>query len=75
MYMVLLERILLRFMLNKKVKMEVIGFDTDAFSKAMHRELMERLETIESIILEDGSDTSKVRAIKLLFEREFYIED
>ena len=73
MFTTLLERILLRFMINNKVRVEVIGFNMDAFSKAMHHELQEQLETIESIILEDAPDSDKVASIKILFEREYYL--
>ncbi len=75
MYMKMLERILLRFLINNKIKMEITGFDMEAFSKAMHRELLEQLETIECIIREDEPDSDKITSIKLLFDREFYIED
>ena len=73
MYMKMLERILLRYLVNSKVKMEITGFDMKEFSKAMHLELKELLETIESIILEDAPDSNKVTSIKILFERENYL--
>ena len=73
MYMKMLERILLRYLVNNKVKMEITGFDMKEFSEAMHLELKELLETIESIILEDAPDSNKVTSIKILFERENYL--
>lgn len=73
MYMKMLERILLHYLVNNKVKMEITGFDMKEFSEAMHLELKELLETIESIILEDAPDSNKVTSIKILFERENYL--
>lgn len=46
MYMTLFEQILLQFMFNKKVKVEVVGFDMNAFSRTICREMRERLETV-----------------------------
>ena len=74
MYMKLLERILLRFLLNNKITMEITGFDMDAFAKAIDQELKARLETVECIVFEDSgmiSDAQKVASIQNLFRREF----
>ena len=68
MYMKMLERILLRYLINNWIKMEITDFDMDGFSKAMHREMGELLETIEAIILEDAPDPDKVISIKELFQ-------
>lgn len=73
MYIKMLERILLRYLINNRIKMEITDFDMDGFSKAMHREMGELLETIEAIILEDAPDSEKVISIKVLLEREYYL--
>lgn len=73
MYIRMLERILLRFLINNKIKMEITGFDMNGFSKAMHREMKELLETIEAIIEEDAPDSDKVTSIKVLLEREYHL--
>ena len=69
----LFELTLLRFLRESKVQMEINGFDMEGFGKAMHRELSDRLDTIQCIILEDSetsSATEKIAAIKRLFDEE-----
>ena len=73
--MELFELTLLNYLRSSKIKMEITGFDMEAFNKSMHRELKHRLDMIEGIIYEDhrtSTDAEKVAAIKLLFERNFY---
>ena len=76
MHMKMLEQILLRYLLDSKIKME-IGFDMDGFEKAVHEEGERRLEMIEYIAFTDDdiiSDTEKIESIKQLFRRGFYSE-
>ena len=73
--MSLFELTLLNYLRSSKIKMEITGFDMEAFKNAMYRELENRLGMIEGIIYEDyktSTDAEKVAAIKLLFDREFY---
>lgn len=69
------EKMLLNYLLSSKIKMEITGFDMDGFEKATQEESKRRLELIEQIVFEDSvkkSDTEKLKAIKLCFERDFY---
>ena len=68
------DKILLAFLLNSKIKMEVTGFDMDGFKGAVEEEGKRRLEMIESIIyLEDDlmADSEKVSTIKQYFKEDF----
>lgn len=77
MHMKMLEQILLRYLLDSKIKMEITGFDMDGFEKAVHEEGERRLGMIEYIAFTDDdiiSDTEKIESIKQLFRRGFYSE-
>lgn len=68
------ERTLLNFLRKSYIKVEITGFDTDAFSKALHRELRRRLDAIEYIAFDDSglmSDAEKIATIKAYFEEDF----
>jgi len=72
------EQILLDFLQNSKIEIEINGFDMEGFEEAIRQQLKWRLEMIERIICEDDdvmSDTEKVASVKELFQREFYIEE
>lgn len=69
------EIILLNYLRRSKIKMEITGLDLDGFQKAVADEAKRRLEIIECIAFEDSdlrSDTQKVEAIKLCFQKDFY---
>ena len=69
------ERMLLNYLRDSKIRMEITGFDMDGFESAVHDALKLRLDAIECIVFEDGgaaSDAQKVAAIRNLFQREFY---
>lgn len=72
--MTLFERTLLNHLLRGRIELKVTGFDMESFERAMHRELRQRLDTIECITFEDDgviSDTEKIKAIKLCFQEDF----
>ena len=78
MHMKMLEQILLRYLLDSKIKMEIAGFDMDGFQQAVRQRSKCRLRMIEDIVFTDddiASDAEKVESIKLLFQREFFDED
>lgn len=64
------EKMLLAFLLNSKIKMEVTGFDMDGFEKLLHQELKRQLESIEYIVFSDDftSDAERVQSIRELFQ-------
>lgn len=64
------DKMLLAFLLNSKIKMEVTGFDTDGFEKLLHQRLKRQLEDIEHIVFSDDftSDAERVQSIKELFQ-------
>lgn len=64
------EKMLLAFLLNSKIKMEVTGFDMDGFEKLLHQQLKRQLESIEYIVFSDDftSDAERVQSIKELFQ-------
>ena len=65
---------LAEFLRKSYIKVEITGFDTDAFSKALHRELRRRLDAIEYIAFDDSglmSDAEKIATIKAYFEEDF----
>ena len=64
------DKLLLAFLLNSKIKMEVTGFDTDGFEKLLHQRLKRQLEDIEHIVFSDDftSDAERVQSIKELFQ-------
>ena len=69
------EKILLNYLRSGKVKMEITGFDMDGFHAAARDESKRRLEVIEQIIFENSdmrSDTQKLEAVKLCFQKDFY---
>ena len=69
------EKILLAYLRDSKIEMEITGFDMDSFEQILSQELKCRLEMVESIAFEDDElmpDTEKVAAIKRLFQNEFY---
>ena len=69
------EKLLLNYLRDSKVKMEITGLDLNGFQDALREESKHRLELIEQIIFEDSeiiSDMRKVEAIKKLFQQEFY---
>lgn len=69
------EKILLNHLHSGKIKMEITGFDMDGFHAAVRDESKRRLELIEQIVFEDDdmrSDTQKIKAIKLYFQKDFY---
>ena len=62
------------YLRQSQIKIDITGFDMEAFSKAMNQELKERLSTIEYIAFEDGdvmSNDEKVASIQSLFQRDF----
>ena len=72
------EKLLLNYLRDSKVKMEITGLDLNGFQDALREESKHRLELIEQIIFEDSeiiSDMRKVGAIKKLFQQEFYSKD
>ena len=72
------EKLLLNYLRDSKVKMEITGLDLNGFQDALREESKHRLELIEQIIFEDSeiiSDMRKVEAIKKLFQKEFYSKD
>ena len=72
------EKILLNYLRGGKIEMEITGFDMDGFQQAVQRKSKRRLEMIEDIVFTDSdiaSDAEKVESIKLLFQKEFFIED
>ena len=72
------EKILLTFLWDGKLEMNISGLDLDAFEEAICEESKHRLEMVEGIIFADAefvSDAEKVESIKLLFQREFFDED
>lgn len=72
------EKILLNFLRDSKIEMEINGFDMDSFEQVMNQELKCRLESIEYIAFSDDdiiSDAEKVQSIKRLFQNEFYDEE
>ena len=72
------EKLLLNYLRDSKVKMEITGLDLNGFQDALREESKYRLELIEQIIFEDSeiiSDMRKVEAIKKLFQQEFYSKD
>ena len=64
------EKMLLAFLLNSKIKMEITGFDMDGFETLLHQRLKRQLESIEHIVFSDNftSDAEKVQSIKELFQ-------
>lgn len=72
------EKMLLNYLRDSKIKMEITGFDVNGFEKAVQEEAKRRLDMIEYIAFEDDdiiSDTEKIASIKQLFRREFYSEE
>lgn len=63
------DKMLLAFLLNSKLKMEVTGFDMDSFEKLLRDQLKRQLEAIEYIVFasEFISDAERVEAIRDLF--------
>ena len=64
------EKLLLNYLRGSRIKMEVTGFDAD-----VREESKRRLELIEQVAFEDSdiySDTQKIEAIKLYFQKDFY---
>ena len=73
MVMNILRKNFAEFLRKSQIKLEITGFDMDAFERAMHRDLSSRLNAIESIVREDGellSDARKIEPIKWCFERD-----
>ena len=69
------EKLLLNYLRGSRIKMEVTGFDADGFQQAVREESKRRLELIEQVAFEDSdiySDTQKIEAIKLYFQKDFY---
>ena len=69
------ETMLLNYLRGGKIKMEITGFDMEDFQAAVRDESKRRLEVIEQIIFENSeytSDTQKLEAIKLCFQKDFY---
>ena len=72
------EKLLLNYLRDSKVKMEITGLDLNGFQDALREESKHRLELIDQIIFEDSeiiSDMRKVEAIKKLFQQELYSKD
>ena len=68
------EKLLLNYLRDSKVKMEITGLDLNGFQDALREESKHRLELIEQIIFEDSeiiSDMRKVEAIKKCFSKNF----
>lgn len=63
------DKMLLNYLLNSKLKMEITGFDMDRFEKTLYHQLKRRLEAIEHIIFADEfiSDAERVESIRELF--------
>ena len=67
----ILRRILIQFLQRSQISINITGFDTEAFSQALHRELTKRLDTIAYIVFEDEdmiSDGEKIAAIKQILD-------
>ena len=64
------DKMLLAFLLNSKIKMEITGFDMDGFEILLHQQLKRQLESIEYIVFSDDftSDAERVQSIKELFQ-------
>ncbi len=72
------EKILLTFLWDGKLEMNISGLDLDAFEEAICEESKHRLEMVEGIIFADAefvSDAEKVESIQKLFETDFCDED
>ena len=72
------EKLLLRYLWDGELELKITGFDMDGFQQAVQRKSKRRLEMIEDIVFTDSdiaSDAEKVESIKLLFQKEFFIED
>lgn len=55
---------------SSQIKIDITGFDMDAFSQAVHHDLKDRLDSIESIVFQDEDimpDDEKIESIKELF--------
>jgi len=69
------ERTLLNFLSRSKIKMEIADFDMEGLSKAMHREMKQRLDMIAYIVYDDESKMSpaeKISTLKQYFDQDFY---
>lgn len=76
--MTYIEAMLLRYLKESKLKMEITGFDVKEFEKALRQEARYRLEEIAEIIYEDDdlmSDAEKVTAVRELLGREYFNKD
>lgn len=72
------ERILLSYLRNSKIKMEITGFDIKEFEKALRQEAKYRLDMVADIVYEEDdlmSDAEKVAALRELLNREYFNKD
>ena len=63
------EKLLLIYLRDCKIEMEINGFDMEGFEQTLRQERKYRLEMIEELVFEDDdimSDTEKVAALKRL---------
>ena len=62
------------YLSRSQIKIDITGFDMDAFSKAMNQDLKNRLETLEYVAFEDEgvmSSDRKIEVIQSLFRNDF----
>lgn len=66
----ILRKNFMQFLQKSHLKLEITGFDMDAFEQAMRRDLSAHLLNIQSIICEDEEllpDAQKIEAVKRYF--------
>ena len=62
------------YLSRSQIKLDITGFDMDAFSKAVNEDLKNRLDTVEYVAFEDEavmSSDQKIQVIQALFQNEF----
>lgn len=70
----ILKKYLADYLSRSKVKIDITGFDMDAFSKAINQELKDKLDTVEYIAFEDEDimpNDEKIEMIQKLFRDGF----
>ena len=70
----ILKKYLADYLSRSKVKIDITGFDMDAFSEAINQELKDKLDTVEYIAFEDEDimpNDEKIKMIQKLFRDGF----
>lgn len=70
----ILKKYLADYLGRSKMKIDITGFDMDAFSKAINQELKDKLDTVEYIAFEDEDimpNDEKIEMIQKLFRDGF----